>query len=122
MACRASRAPFARPGLLEGVERHPDGAVADGMDVDLEALPVERGRQPVEGGLVVDRGAGVAAAVEVGREHRGRPRLDDAVLIQLHRRSGARAELRTGRAGRAPGDDAVHLSFAGIGRRPRPAT
>ena len=104
-----------RPGLLEGVQRHPDGPVADGVDVNLEALPVERGRQPVEGGLVVVRGAGVSVAVEVGSEHRGRPRLDDAVLIQLH---GDRAHVRScipSAQGARPGDDAVHVSFADIG-------
>ena len=30
-----------RPGSLDGIERQPDGAVADGVEVRLESSPVE---------------------------------------------------------------------------------
>jgi hypothetical protein len=33
------------PGVRQGVEGDPDGAVADGMDVDLQSVSVE-GRHP----------------------------------------------------------------------------
>ena len=83
MVCRASRAPFTLPGALEGVERHPDGPIADGVDVDLPALAVQRLDQAVEPGLGIGRLAGVTLAIEVGLEQRGGARLDDAVLEEL---------------------------------------
>ena len=45
---RASRRPFAFSRGFEGVERVPDRAVADGMDVDLESLLVQRRGQGPE--------------------------------------------------------------------------
>ena len=45
----AVRAPdCARRGLLEGVERHPDRAIADGVNHDLPAASIELGHEPIE--------------------------------------------------------------------------
>ncbi len=103
------------------------------LDVDLEAVPVERGDERVERGLLAVRRAGVAAAVEVGREHCGGARLDDAVMEELHRdrpnvrRGEARApvakpgEHRVAVARRRQGGDDPHLEpprAVGFGESP----
>ena len=121
-----------RAGAGQRVERHPDGPVADGMHVDLEAGAIERDRQSVERGLVPDRRAGIAAAAEVRRQQRGGAGLDDAVLEQLGRRGmdvrgGVAAAPARSRAIRvsppAPGDfEGGHHAHGEACRPDRPRT
>ena len=80
---RVTRPRPVRPRrVLVRVERHPDAAVADGVELDLPAPPVGLGDERVE--LVrLPRGEAGAGVVLVRGEHRGRPRVDDAVHESL---------------------------------------
>ena len=73
------------PGIGKGIECHPDGAVADGVHVNLKSVPVERHRQILERCGIVDRGSGVSFAVEIGSQQRRGAGLDHAVGKELHR-------------------------------------
>ena len=77
--------PVGRPGGLDRVERIPDGAVPDRVDVDLESGAVERRRELPERGRLQGRLAAVAGAVRVRLEQRGRARLEHAVGEDLDR-------------------------------------
>ncbi len=111
------RTAVARGG--EGVERLADGPVADGVHVHLEAglltgddrlgqrLAGDEGVAPV--------GGRVAAAVEVGVDHRRGEVLRHAVLHDLHRR---RPEPRPGQL-LAPGDQVGHLLDAAVAVPPQ---
>ncbi len=70
--------------MCVGVERHPDGAIADGMRHHLPAARIGEADTAVE---IVGRDVGNTGvgSVRVGREHRGRMRFDDAVEADLQR-------------------------------------
>ncbi len=102
---RASRRPFASRARGEGVERHANRPVPDRVDVKLPPIAIQRDRQAVERGLVVDRLAGIALTVEVRGEQRRGSGLDDAVLEQLGRDRPDQARGVPGPpAGDSPGD------------------
>ena len=71
-------------GVLDGVERHPDCAVADGVDQDLPAVLSSAPTRLVSASRREVRRAR-RRLVRVRREHRGGVRLDDAVGHELHR-------------------------------------
>jgi hypothetical protein len=87
--------------VLEGVERHADGAVADGVDVDLEAGAVGHRDEVVELPLRVGRAARAFGLVAVRLDHRGRVRLNHAVEHEL---DGADFEERPRVLARERGD------------------
>jgi hypothetical protein len=89
-------------------------AVADGVDVDLEPGPVESRGEPVQGGLVVDRGARVVLPIEIGGEHRRRPRLDDSVLKQLHRDGAHSPGGESGAPGMQPSEQILLIGRIGF--------
>ncbi len=87
------------PGAIEGVERDPDAAVADRVDVDLEFPAVELEHQPLE---LFDGHRGLAdlrGIVGVGLEHRRRVGLDHPVDVGLDRpRTDVPARIATAQA------------------------
>ena len=93
MWCRWSFAPLAARGGLDGVQRLPHRAVADRVQVHLEAVRVQRGHVLAQGrrvhvGQAPVRGL-AAAGVQVGLDHPGGEVLRHPVLHDLH---GVRAE------------------------------
>ena len=85
--------PVRPPGRLDRVERLPDGAIAEGVEVDLEAECVQPADVVLEQ-LRVDEAdpairRGAAAGRAIRLEHRRRVVLGDPVLHDLH---GVRAQ------------------------------
>ena len=71
-----------RRGPLVGVERHPDPAVADRVDLELPAAPIRLGRERVER-VRLPFGVAARVVVDVRVEHGRGARLDDAVGVGL---------------------------------------
>ena len=91
MWCRRSSPPVGRPGRRDRVQRVADGAVADRVQVHLEALGVEPGhRRRAASSRSTKRDAAVvrvpAAAVAVGLEQGAGVVLQHPVQHDLHRR------------------------------------
>ena len=79
----ARRGGVDRRGLLERVERHPDGTIADRVDLHLEPALIEHRDNPLQILRREVRRAG-GRAVRIRCQHRRRPALDDAISEQLH--------------------------------------
>ena len=83
-------------GGVEGVEGHVVGAVADGVEAELEAGGGALGGHLVELVLVVARDAGVGGVVGVGRVHGGGAGAERAVHEALeHAECGAGDRCRS---------------------------
>src|SRR5215467_2675354 len=105
-------------GFLRGflsIERHADGAIANGMDVNLKALAVEARDQPGEPLRLEVEFATAATAILVALQQRSGPGLDHAVLKDLDR---SRSHAFAGESG-APFQHSGHLLLAFLGIRPQ---
>ena len=102
--CRPSVGPFASRAACQRVERVAHGAVAEGVEVHLEARGVEARDVLLQAHRVDEVEAVVlglaAAAVLVRLEHRGGEVLGDAVEHDLHAGRAEPADDRRCRAGR----------------------
>ena len=92
--------PVGPPGDLDGVERLAHGAIADGVDVDLEPERIEPGDGRGEGGGLDQAVAAVrgwqSVAVEIRLEHGAREVLEDAVGEELDARRRVARPRRSG--------------------------
>ena len=92
--------------LVDRVEGHPDAAVADGMDMDLDPGPVESGHQRIHLPLPEVGDTGTSAAVQVWGEQSCGLGFDHAVGEELGR--AGRVVFRT-LVALSPGNQRIHL-------------
>ena len=96
-----------RPGGgIDPVEGHPDRAVADGVDVDLDSGLVESSHQGIHLALAEIGDARAAAAVEIRRQEGGRLGLDHAIGKEF---GGGRGVVPGALVALSPGNQRIDL-------------